>query len=821
MKGRSAAKGKPGLEVDVAAAQTPAILFAGIESPREESPIYLGEGETTPLSASFIPDSSPSGTTIAPATSEGGKRATPETPTLTTMNDAEQDTKVVLEDFDFHSKQLREELKTFKNSLMTMSSSATTTPAPATTERVYKQPEINPLHSRQNLSEGEDENEVSSEYSSPERPETPAKSVASSQAPSLMTSPVREGKEYSVQRLSKILRHNGFGLHFVGGDDNTSGKMNGILSAFFQVLNQYERRGKLIQEMIASNELSAKQEQRLESKARKMKVERDEARRDLNLLSEKFEAKLSRSMDEKRTASEGKQKLGTEKSKMQSKLSHLEHVLRAREKEIDALKTKMREKSERDERRQKRDKEIYDRLRHKVSRHSSGSVSAIVRELRPVEIVGIYESQREVMESELVALRTDLHETRATLADKEKYILNKDMAGNWKTPAEGEILNTLAQSEKAAADAVRRLAEVESKAVEASRSAAKDLAEEHRKNEVLAEENASLILELESRPELRDLQAAQRQIDELERKVASMDRENKENFPEDYKTQMTKATSAKIRKDRKMFQLGLHKVQNLPHAVLVGIVQNACLKLELGDPTVLSQSVAKVLRIVAAVPRMERFVGAVCEVSLQDGVTFIPKGVKGQPEPKDVPRILKHWLSELRKLRDLELMRAGLLGELEHRSSAVKPKGKTTSGIMAAVKEMIVADRAFHQMKATFDKASQIMKDTPDELLSKIVAHFQRLFNCKNLEGTFAAINQAYLSLTESRNFLKALRNLVGLDRSAGTNACLARVRQLVLLQADKYADALKDGAADPKDEEEGEEEEEEEGEEEEEEEEE
>ena len=154
MEGRSAAKGKPGLEVDVAAAQTPAILFAGIESPREESPIYLGEGETTPLSASFIPDSSPSGTTIAPATSEGGKRATPETPTLTTMNDAEQDTKVVLEDFDFHSKQLREELKTFKNSLMTMSSSATTTPAPATTERVYKQPEINPLHSRQNLSEG-------------------------------------------------------------------------------------------------------------------------------------------------------------------------------------------------------------------------------------------------------------------------------------------------------------------------------------------------------------------------------------------------------------------------------------------------------------------------------------------------------------------------------------------------------------------------------------------------------------------------------------------------------------------------------------------
>ena len=104
-----------------------------------------------------------------------------------------------------------------------------------------------------------------------------------------------------------------------------------------------------------------------------------------------------------------------------------------------------------------------------------------------------------------------------------------------------------------------------------------------------------------------------------------------------------------------------------------------------------------------------------------------------------------------------------------------------------------------------------VMKDNPDELLSKIVAHFQRLFNCKNLEGTFAAINQAYLSLTESRNFIKALRNLVGLDRSAGINACLARVRQLVMLQAEKYANTLDEGK--PKEEEqEKEQEEEEEG---------
>ena len=786
-----------------AQAQTPAIV--GIESPLKESPIYLGE-EGTPLSGSLLEVTSPSLSSMSSSQRGGEKSSKGEDtvermPTLKNLGERETDTKVVLEDFDFHSKQLREELDTFKNSLMTMgtppeyAASATTESVPASMERVYKQPEINPLHSRRHLTaEEEGENETSSEHSS--RPQSPknvaALSDTSSVAPSLVSSPIKESRSYSFDRLGKILRHNGFALHFVGNDN--SAKVNGILAAFYQVLNQYERRGKLIQEMLASNELSQRQEHRLEAKARKMRLERDEARRDLNMLSEKFEAKLSRSMDEKRNASEGRQKLGTEKVKMQSKLTHMEHIIRAREKEIDQLKNKLRDKVERDERRQKRDKVIYDKLRHKVSRQSSGSVSAIVRELRAVEIVGIYESQREVLESELVALRTDLHETKSRLADKERYILNKDMAGNWNTPAEGEILNSLAVSERAAADAVRNLAEIESKAAEAAKNAAKNLAEEQRKNEILAEENASLILELESRPQVKDLQAAQRQIEMLERKMSTIQIENKENLPQDVKNQMSKATSAKIRKDRKLFQLGLHKVQNLPHSVLVQIVQDACLKVELSDPTVLSQSLAKLLRIVAAVPRMERFVGAVCEVSLQDGINFIPKDIKNMPEPKDVPRILQHWLSELKKLHDLQLLHTGLVGELEHRSSATKAKGKTTVGIMSAVKEMIVAERAFHQMKATFDNASQIMKDNPEELLSKIVAHFQRLFSCKNLEGTFAAINQAYLALTESKNFLKALRNLIGLDRSAGINACLARVRQLVLLQAQKYATELEAG---------------------------
>ena len=123
--------------------------------------------------------------------------------------------------------------------------------------------------------------------------------------------------------------------------------------------------------------------------------------------------------------------MGTERDKYQSKSTHLEHTLRAKDKEIDHLKQKLRERLEREDRRHVRDKDIYDKLRKKVSRQNAGSVSAVVRELRPVEIVGIYESQREVLESELTGLRTELHEVKKSLAEKEDYIRNKDMVSEY------------------------------------------------------------------------------------------------------------------------------------------------------------------------------------------------------------------------------------------------------------------------------------------------------------------------------------------------------------------------------------------------------
>ena len=44
-------------------------------------------------------------------------------------------------------------------------------------------------------------------------------------------------------------------------------------------------------------------------------------------------------------------------------------------------------------------------------------------------------------------------------------------------------------------------------------------------------------------------------------------------------------------------------------------MQDVCISLEVTDPTSLPAAVSKLLRVIASLPRLERFVGEVCEVT--------------------------------------------------------------------------------------------------------------------------------------------------------------------------------------------------------------
>ena len=318
-----------------------------------------------------------------------------------------------------------------------------------------------------------------------------------------------------VRRLNHLLRDNGFGGLGDGGSAQS------LAEKLDEVLQQYDRRGKLVQELLASADLEKQRASQLEGEAKRAKSERNSARREAAQAANRYESDLERSFDSTRSAGAHERKLRSEKGEWQKKVTQLEHSLRAREVDLQKLKDKALERQKREDRRAARDKEIYDKLKRATSRQTAGQISGAVRELRPAEIVGIYEVQREALDARATELEADNRTMRQQLGEARAYIKNMDESGGWDTPNEGAILNKLTMAERSAAKAAARAAEHEASALEIRQEYERKLAEKERARENLAEEISSLIFELESRPSLREFQSARKQIDVLEKQLHS------------------------------------------------------------------------------------------------------------------------------------------------------------------------------------------------------------------------------------------------------------------------------------------------------------
>lgn len=66
------------------------------------------------------------------------------------------------------------------------------------------------------------------------------------------------------------------------------------------------------------------------------------------------------------------------------------------------------------------------------------------------------------------------------------------------------------------------------------------------------------------------------------------------------------------------------------------ILQDVCIELDIRDATTLPAAVRKTLRVVGAVPRMEGFIGAVCERVYLKGAAFVPPHIDGTTDPSRV-----------------------------------------------------------------------------------------------------------------------------------------------------------------------------------------
>jgi hypothetical protein len=181
----------------------------------------------------------------------------------------------------------------------------------------------------------------------------------------------------------------------------------------------------------------------------------------------------------------------------------------------------------------------------------------------------------------------------------------------------------------------------------------------------------------------------------------------------------------------------------MPRDVLVAVVQDACVTVELDDATKLPSAVAKMMRVLGAVPQMEHFISLCCESVFRHGRSFLPPHVEHTPH--GVPEVLHHWLKLLGRLTDLEEMQRGVAAHL-----ACQPRGRPApdgpAATVYAVKRLVEAERAALAAGETIAAAQELMQD-PQQLLHRLVARFQELFDCPKLESVLTCMNQVKLTV--------------------------------------------------------------------------
>eukprot|EP00803_Ostreobium_quekettii_P000784 evm.model.scf_855.2 EVM.evm.TU.scf_855.2 scf_855:24944-33980(+) len=487
-------------------------------------------------------------------------------------------------------------------------------------------------------------------------------------------------------------------------------------------LKDAEERAHKADSMVAKAESEAAQaKQRLLELEQDIRVKTDDLAR---LASETTELR-GQSADANILADRKSQELqGLERSAQHLRQANaqLEHHCRSQEREADKLKARLAEKVAREERRVRRDKDVYDRLRRA---HSS---------------------------------------SRKGLAGKAR----------------------IAVAEKRVAELLRDLNSSRAEAVDASRQSARRVAEAETRAEKLAEENASLIMELNMRPTAKDLGSCHRQIALLERRLlrarstgdaGSAAEAGEREIGAQLAGVGPLTTRERIQRDREINRLHLQAVDHLPRDVLAQLVQDVCICLDLDDATHLKPAVLKVLRVVDALPRLEAFVAEVCEIVL--GRTA-PCAAASACDPSQVPATLRAWVQSL---RELDVMR-GAVGAIR-RTLSSRVDAESDRVIEQAEVELQIQQLVEHERNSltaidAIRAAEGILEGSPNVLLNRVVKHFQNLFDCQNLAGAIPAMNRIYMTVTECRNFLRSLSLILGLAPESGVQACMARVRQLL-----------------------------------------
>lgn len=185
-----------------------------------------------------------------------------------------------------------------------------------------------------------------------------------------------------------------------------------------------------------------------------------------------------------------------------------------------------------------------------------------------------------------------------------------------------------------------------------ARMHARQLAEACTRGDTLAEENASLLLELNARPAHKDHAALRREADILRQRLAQA--ELRRGGPGgdavaaaaelEGGTGSAAAASGRlmttrerIARDKHVTRLGLQAVDGLPHSVLVELVQDACVALECTDAMHLHAAVLRVLRAANRAAELDALAERLSDCVFREGAALVPPHLRARDLTSLVP----------------------------------------------------------------------------------------------------------------------------------------------------------------------------------------
>lgn len=100
------------------------------------------------------------------------------------------------------------------------------------------------------------------------------------------------------------------------------------------------------------------------------------------------------------------------------------------------------------------------------------------------------------------------------------------------------------------------------------------------------------------------------------------------------------------------------------------------------------------------------------------------------------------------------------------------------------------------QNTQSYQTASDFIAQNPEKMVNRLLAHLQYVFDVKDLQGLVPRMNQVYLSLEESKNFISSLRQSLNMKDAQNAVVITETIRRI---SAQNQAEILNNnGQVDP-----------------------